>query len=220
MDETVKFDAAAQAAKQVRSAIAGLVEKRQELEASRDELQARIKELRELPLSRADLKKTIFDFIDTQGHAHLHRGSLHAAVAAFAFPRGGGRNRIPPFKGQEAFNLAQRTAPLCLADLDQLAGLPHDLASRVVADDAVSLYSVGRETFAHACFFFGQIMKDRIEENFDALVPGDYAFDEVLGAASSEEDRRREIDSSQAKVTGLSVEIEKIGQQLRELRAD
>ncbi len=200
-------------AETIREHVSELQNARAELADARDALAAEIEAIHSAPIGPADALQFCMDYIDSRAKAYVgHFDHLAKALDELAWPR---RRDVPA--GAAGF---AKGAPLCLRDVD--AGLSGDWQA-ITAHFADGLRFFGSGTPGHrfdeaAYFFFGDIIKSKLRENFDQLysgapVPAEYA--ELSIAA-----RRERIASLVAKRNTLDADIAGIDAELATIRTD
>ena len=218
MPRDVKLDAAMIAADTVREAVAGLTAKRRALAAELAELTEHTERLLSLPVRRDDARRFIFDAIDRIGAEFPHESGWDRSFAAFAYPKGDARKQTPRF----SFARPQESAsPLTLRDIEQAsAGGAQEIEhvfGRGCTDFFIGDGNLGMGAVCRTYFFFGDIIKQRIEEHFDALFP-------YFNAAQAEDEstvaeRRVLIDANRQRASAIELQVSEIRSQLVKLGA-
>lgn len=212
---TIDIDDVASAAKKVRETVAALRSRQAELAQRRADLLSITKALRALPVTRDDARQFVFDTIDTIGAAFIPRSGIAKALECFAFPAGTGRTWAAPAKGIHHEKLF---APLCLRDIEEMEIRGREGVESILGDDANMLAGAAQlNPIGPYCFFFGDILKARISEHFDALFPERFKFAGDSGAQSSIAERRAEIAKAEEELAELDRQESEVRQQLRAL---
>lgn len=218
MTDVSNMKQARDAAKVVREAITTLTARRSELESDRDGLVSRNQTLMTLPVTREDAKQFILGTVDRQSEEFIDLADWGANFRAFALPQGDGREqrRQVATKGD-----GKAAGPLSLMDIDQANSGGQLGLNHVVGSDFRSFFYGGRRLDDMApsrlCFFFGDLIKNKIDQHFDELFPS--VISSHPDAAISVAARRAEVDANNARLVALGVEVKAIDGQLRELGA-
>jgi hypothetical protein len=214
----VKFSEAARAAQRVREAVAELRAQATALETERDTVRQRIDDLRLLPLAPEDVKQFMSDTIDRCGDAYMASSGLDVFVQAFAFPRGRGRAGLEI--GVNPDDPRHEPQPVCIRDLEQADRDGVGRLGSLLGERVFDVFAKGSMGHSGAfCFFFGDLLKQRIADHFDRLFPRRFNFEHVPGADETLASRRTEIAANLARIAGLETQITNVRSQLRELEA-
>jgi len=206
----INFNAAEEAAKSLRTATADLRSQRSKLQDQKDGLHAQREALYSQALSKADAKQFLFDYIDAWAQQYLERGKLDDLFQMIATP-----NRDKAFA--EANNL---TVPfLCLRDVETVlysGELPR--ARTVFGTSPLPIFGDGiammnASYIGSACFLFGDLVKAKLEQYFDAKYPEPNPG--VVGAPVAE--RRALIQELDRQIGELDSGINQIDAKLRQL---
>lgn len=202
---------------EVKDYVAARRAKRKDLLSERLELRAERDALLDAPLDRADAKQFIFDYIDARAAEYPARVGLLDVFESVAYPR-----RFPwPSPGSIRPGLG-KAAPLRMRDIGPaLTGSDSDqeniFAGGLRFFGAAS--TINKNTDFAAYFFFGDIIKAKIETHFDAMFPNYILADaELVGPPISE--RRVRIESLESKIEAIDAEIEEIDAEMRDLVPD
>ncbi|HFS0984502.1 TPA: hypothetical protein ACHY13_004990 [Pseudomonas aeruginosa] len=206
----INFNAAEEAAKSLRTATADLRSQRSKLQALKDSLHAQREALYLQALSKADAKLFLFDYIDAWAEQYLARGVLDDLFQMIAAP-----NRDKTFA--EANNL---TVPyLCLRDVETVlysGEMPKGQSifkafPLPIFGDGIAMMNASH--IGAACFFFGDLVKAKLEQYFDAKYPEPNP--DVVGAPMAE--RRALIQELDRQIGELDSGINQIDARLRQL---
>lgn len=203
----LNFGAALKAATQVKSMIANLRSRRDELQAEEEALTKRNEVLLSMPVSHEEKKQFVFDFIDREAAKFLPRAAK--SLAGVASPNG--LNRPKPANGTQPKHL-------CLRDVDYVLSGGFEQAEHVLGhtnffhhpEDGVHIWAAPR-----LYYFFGDIIKKKIADNFDELVP------QSLNGSSNEGpsivEKRAEINEACKRIAEIQAELTVIRHSLNDL---
>lgn len=204
-------------AEEIREQVAALNSSKSDLMNSRAALVAERNDILDAPLAKADIKAFIHRYIDAQAAQYPLLSGLDRTFNSFAYPRG--ESRLSPNIGDGR----RRTAPpFALRDVDKVFGDTSLLnGSNAVFGQYLDLVmdseGIMRNTGNGLCFFFGEAIKEKLGEWFDAHFAGFEKTDESRIGPPIAERRKRlaEIDKA---ISALDVQIGNVTAQLSELR--
>ena len=164
----INFGAADEAAQLLRKATDDLRKQRSTLQEQVDGLNAQREGLYLQALSKADAKQFLFDYIDAWAEQYLARGKLDELFQIVANP-----------KRDEDFAKANNlTVPyLCLRDIEiVLASGDVPQGGQLFRKNPLPVFGEGTANMhasyiGSACFFFGDLIKAKLEKYFDARYP-------------------------------------------------
>lgn len=200
-------------AEAIREHIGGLQRQRASLVEQRERANAEVESLWNAPISREEALAFCCDYIDVLGAAYpATAGNFAALFDRVAWPR---RYDVPP--GGVPGN--SKGAPLNLRDVDR--GLSADYCTRDESfSGGLSFFGVHAgfmRTDAAAYFFFGDIIKQRIAEQFDAFYPRP-ANSDAGESWPPIADRRARIAELEAEIESLNAALAGIEAELKEIR--
>lgn len=206
----INFNAAEEAAKSLRTATADLRSQRSKLQEQRHGLHAQREALYLQALSKADAKQFLFDYIDAWAKQYLERGKLDELFQIVAAP-----------KRDETFAQANNlTVPfLCLRDVETvLASGEMPKGQSIFRTHPLPIFGDGIATMhasyiGSACFFFGDLVKAKLEQYFDAKYPEPNP--DTVGAPVAE--RRALIQELDRQIGELDSGLNQIDAKLRQL---
>lgn len=196
----IKMDDAVEAMKTVKGVINELTIKKGELTEQKKQLEDRKQLLLTQPLSLADIKDFMFDFIDRKASEYPEKAGLDRLFKSIVYPP---RNPTPP-----------KPTALTLQDIDAVANggeamLFGNFGLRLfgAASDLMSKTDIG------AYFFFGDIIKEKIGHLFDDLCPA-YQPEDEANIGPSVADRRKELSQINADMIKIRTAVADIDHQL------
>jgi len=206
----INFNAAEEAAKSLRTATADLRSQRSKLQEQRDGLHAQREALYLQALSKADAKQFLFDYIDAWAKQYLERGKLDDLFQMIAAPK-----RDQDFA--KANNLA--VPHLCLRDVETVLAsgeMPKGQAifsafPLPIFGDGIAQMHAGY--IGAACFLFGDLVKAKLGQYFDARYPEPNP--DAVGAPVAE--RRALIQELDRQLGELDSGLNQIDAKLRQL---
>jgi len=185
------------------------------MRSSRESLAAQLKGLQDekhallsLPLNKADIKAFIFQVIDQRAGEFLSNPSGLWADSL-------SKTLYPKRDSYHEKNLGLRQgAPICLYDVDQAAGHKGSLPAEVFGAEKLGFIRPHALATAEQpfMFFFGDVLKAKIEAHFDELFPQGYS-DQVLTVAQ----RRTRLSEIETQIAGLLAKISEIDEVLARL---
>lgn len=206
----INFNAAEEAAKSLRTATADLRSQRSKLQEQRDGLHAQREALYLQALSKADAKQFLFDYIDAWAKQYLERGKLDDLFQVIATPK---RDR----DFAKANNLTEPY--LCLRDIETVLE-PGETpkGGQIFGTSPLPIFGDGIATMhasyiGSACFFFGDLVKAKLEQYFDAKYPEPNP--DTVGAPVAE--RRALIQELDRQIGELDSGLNQIDAKLRQL---
>ena len=218
--ETINVTAAVQAAKQLNATVASLKARKAELVEQIAKLEESTQLLYRLPLRRSEAKDFILQTIDKVGAEFPGAAKWNHIFSGFAFPKGD----RPKQRDKVDLNPAtyeRSEKAICLQDLDAIS---KGNRSRVMGVEWVANFFSGAGDLdamdaRRVYFFFGDIIKEKIEKHFDQLFPEleRLPFSGVKPGLPSIEQRRTDIENNSQNIDKLSEELERIDGQLKEL---
>lgn len=207
------FEGALEAAKLIREAATQLRSERSALQAKCVDLKAERESLLSLPVVREDAKQFILDTIDRIAAEFIEFDGWDHKFKRFAFPRGTSRRQTP------RFDLMQPNAPvspLTLRDIEQAEDGGHETLCSVLGSDVGSFLFGTRDNLvtspSRIYFFFGDVIKAKIEEHFETLFPQYGVPDE-----SSIEQRRARLSAIDRELIDVARRIKEIDGKLSEI---
>ncbi len=223
----VNVSEALKAANQFQQAIAQLAARGEELQAEVRELEERNALLYRAPLKKEEVKAFMLDSVDQMASQFISSAGWATLVKRFAFPEGDRWPNGGPLNHESHSGRAQHADAISLQDLKKvgpgsgvnglvaLLGTDHEKLN-FLGDGSTAAPLDGRAM----CFFFGDLVKAKIERHFDRLCPElkssqPWRRGEVL----SIEQRQAEIASNAARIQALLSEREDVTAKLEELRA-
>lgn len=203
----IKFDAAEDAASNLRKAIDDLRQQREQLKQQLAEHEAQRDALYLQPLSKADAKQFLFDYIDGWAANWLSQGALDDLFAKVAKPK----------RDAQWASANKISDPwLCLRDIEQvMAGeIPstgHVFNLKVLPIFGGALTGMNDSYIGGACFFFGDLLKAKLGEYFDQK----YCVGHPAGMACEPvTDRRASISTLDGQISELLAAIKMIDDKL------
>lgn len=217
------------AAERAHQLAATLQDRRMGLDAERKSLRQRNDHIRRLPLRRDDAKEALTMSIDHLARGFKGRVRWKDLFSRFAWPQ---RSYAP---SNTMTDPSRRARPMCLADIEDAAKFGSGSVFNLGAATLVTGELDGRVPMVDAlCFFFGDAIKRKIEEEFDEMFP-DYSqhsprgrgFEEDWAWLSTTEaeraspvgERRVEIARNDERIAALDAQIDEIDCNLSRLRA-
>lgn len=206
----INFGAAEEAAKSLRKAATDLRAQRSELQEQVDGLNAKREALYLQALSKADAKQFLFDYIDSWAEQYLASGKLEVLFQVMAVPC-----RDEQFA--KANNLT--VSYLCLRDVEiVLASGEMPKGKSIFRTHPLPIFGEGiaqmnASYIGAACFFFGDLVKTKLEQYFDAKYPEPNP--ETVGAPVTE--RRALIQELDRQIGELNSGIGQIDAKLSQL---
>lgn len=204
-------------AEQLRQFVAERTQRRAELEQERGKIEARRHELLHLPVSREDAKQFIFDYIDVRAMEYPQLAKWPAVFDQVAYPR-----RSNQYSSEARSPSTGRTAPLCLADIR--AGLEDSPPGHFATfENGLQFFGSGsqinqRADYA-AYFFFGDVIKAKIDAHFDAFFPGYHPDDSArIGPPIAE--RVAELQKLEERLAEIGDEETSIARELAQVRPE
>ncbi len=193
----------------IKNMIVGIKQERVTLLSLRETLEKEKHALYLQPLCKADVKEVIIDFIDREAKRYLNSGELKTQVIErIAFPRGDAPNTLPK----------PHNAAINLYQLDEGVNSDYGFNSLVFGPNSLNIfngYALSTGNRSGLCFYFGDILKKKIEEHFDDLFPADWdSFKPGLPLI----ERREKIAEINTKIDSLNVKIKEYDGHLRELQ--
>lgn len=176
--------------------------------STREALLAQKDDLFLQPLAKEDIKKIIFDYIDRQAQLYLEGGGMSDIINGLALPS----RRIGTANAVNA-----RNAALNLYDLDN--GVKPSGFFEAYIFNFENLPIFNGYAFSHGaktdlCFFFGDVIKKKIEDHFDAFFPTGWdSYKPGLALAA----RRPIIADLEAQIASVDAIIEDFESHLRDL---
>lgn len=203
-DFTTDIQAIADAAKNTIASIkAELATKK----ANRDSLLKQKETLALQPLAKEDIKQFIFDHIDNLAQVYLERGSMSTLIKTVAFPPRTIETDFPKPLNR-AVNLYERDNGI------RPYGKLHTYIFNV---DKLPIFN--GQQFSHGendalYFFFGDVIKQKIDAHFDAYFPSDWdSYNPGLPLAQ----RRPLIAELDAQIADANAAIKELETHLRNL---
>ena len=203
----IKFDAAEDAASNLRKAIDDLRQQREQLKQQLAEHEAQREALYLQPISKADAKQFLFDYIDGWAAQWLSHGALDDLFAKVAKPN----------RDAEWASANQISDPwLCLRDIEhvmsgELPSTGHVFNLKVLPIFGGALTGMNDTYIGGACFFFGDLLKTKLGEHFDQK----YCVGHPVGMACEPvADRRESISALDGQISELLAAIKMIDDKL------
>ena len=203
----IKFDAAEDAASNLRKAIDDLRQQREQLKQQLAEHEAQREALYLQPVSKADAKQFLFDYIDGWAAQWLSHGSLDDLFARVANPRR---------DAEWAKNHNISDSWLCLRDIEHVVAGDIPESRPVFGVNALPLFGGAltgmNDTYiGGACFFFGDLLKAKLGEYFDQK----YCVGHPAGMfCEPVADRRESISTLDGQISELLAAIKMIDDKL------
>lgn len=220
-DITAKaVNAAKKAASDVRTACELLRTKRNALRSEMSQVKARNEYILRLPLTREDAKQFVLSTIDEMGSDFPKKANWGRVFEHFAYPQNG-----------REYGRQMLQAPLCLHDVESVEGKGEiGVVSRLgLGLNRDSLFNglvmnMPANDTSRFCFFFGDLIKAKIEEHFEEFFP-DFTkeprtarfvkenshFDfESPDLQISAADRRAEVEANRQRIVALGHQIVEI----------
>jgi hypothetical protein len=207
----IDFKTAADAATEVRKAIIAMKAQRDELNAEKHALLKEKNDLYRMPLSKEDIKQFIFEWIDKSAEFYPENSGWNSLIRDISLPR-----RDPSFAKNNDL-----PAALTLFDVEQAYGENFDAEglSRQVFGmtkfDFCNIYAMSRGGTNGICFFFGELIKAKIDLYFDRFFPGNHAQGKEGPPVA---DRYAMIEKLNVSIKRLSANIADIDSKLSLLR--
>lgn len=205
-------------AEEIRQQVASLTASRSELLDQRATLVDEQNAVLDAPLSSADIKAFVGQYIDAQAAEYPRRSNMAGMFSSLAYPRGD--SRLEPSKGDGRHRGAP---PFALRDADRVFSDP-DLVSGSTAifgkvlDLVMDSEGLMRNSDYGLCFFFGDIIKAKLAEQFDARFTGYKPADqERIGPPIAA--RRERLAVIAKAIAALDEQIANVTAQISELRA-
>lgn len=198
---------AADAAVEVRKAVAALNEQRGSLVGEMVKLQDERDKLYRDPVAREDVKQFIFDSIDHASRNYLEVENWASALKKFAYPK-----RDEMWKERQGISTPMLTLTDVEKGFDSVSG---GLNRQVFGRESFSWMNGNALSMSSPpvmCFFFGDMIKSKIDEHFDSLFPP-YHDLPVLRV----KDRYVEIARIDGELAQLKAEVAEVDTQLRQL---
>ena len=203
----INFGAADQAAESLRKAAGDLRKQRSELQRKMDGLKAERNGLYLQALNKADAKQFLFDYIDAWSEQYLVHGTLDKLFLCMAKPN----------REAGSFDENLTGALLCLRDIEVVLAPGGILNDRQVFGKSLPVFgAVPGEMIGYigsACFFFGDLVKAKLGQYFDARYPEPSPND--VGAPVAE--RRVLIHTLDSQIGELQDAIGQINDKLDQL---
>lgn len=203
----IKFDAAEDAASNLRKAIDDLRQQREQLKQQLAEHEAQREALYLQPISKADAKQFLFDYIDGWAAQWLSCGALDDLFAKVAKPN----------RDAEWASANKISDPwLCLRDIEhvmsgELPSTGHVFNLKVLPIFGGALTGMNDTYIGGACFFFGDLLKAKLGEYFDQK----YCVGHPTGMACEPvADRRESISTLDGQISELLAAIKMIDDKL------
>lgn len=211
MTDALNITEAVKAAKKVAAVVSTLLSQRTELQEQRKAFEEEVARLRAEPVSNEDAKQFIFDLIDKGAEEFLEKSNWESIFHAIAFPCS---------QDQEMKFVAGRVGliPLSMSAIDEAmagssekaGGMLRNANLRLFLDDRLSASSTLR-----AYFFFGDLIKAKVEQYFDKFYPvynagGPNPTDPLIK-------RRARVIELGKGIAAIDKSIEEIQRQLAEL---
>lgn len=223
--EISPLSAAIEAAKQINAVVAALEARRGELTLDLRSVESEIALLWRMPLTRAEVKELALESVDALASEFVSGARWSDIVAPFAAPAGRRpRNDGPILHEQSSF--ANHETAINLLDLDAIHnganfrnGLQRILGAEREIDFFTGLDQGPSAAARRAAFFFGDIIKSKIEVYFDRLLPplvGKNGARQPSPELSVEE-RRARIDDHEARAEDLRSQIAAVELELSQL---
>lgn len=214
--QSSEVESAINAAKQLKATYAALKTRRDGVQLEVDRIDERIQTLRRMPIQRDEAKAFIFGHIDYLARRFPQDAQLSKVFAAYAAPAKG---------------VGNEHRALCLEDMDK--------AKQNGADAVIDLplaqnfFAGGRQLEGptgsskaqedipaldarRVYFFFGDIIKKKIDQYFDSLFPTRHYATEGDGALTIEK-KREEIGKLSAQREDLAQQLATFDEQLQTL---
>lgn len=217
--------AAIEAAKQINSVVSKLEAARDEFANALKTVEGEIAVLWRMPLTRDEVKALALQTVDSLAAEFISNAKWADIVAPFAAPAGNRPRNDGPVSLEQGTFTKHGTA-INLQDVDALARFSTfsgGLKRLLGTDDEIDFFT-GRDQgpsadARRACFFFGDIIKSKIEKHFDRLLP---RLDAKNGAkqASPElsiEQRRDMIEQCESRADELRSQIAAVDLELDQL---
>lgn len=205
----IKFDAAESAANNLRQAISDLRKQRDQLNQQLEAHEAERETLYLQPVSKADAKQFLFDYIDAWAAQWLNANGLDRLFGILAQP-----------KRDAAFaKLHNLTSPhLTLLDVETVMARSIPAAGQVFGVEPLPVFGGAltgmNDTYiGGACFFFGDVLKAKMGEYFDQKYSEHMAG--VAGLPVAE--RRQSIAVLDGQISELLAAVKMIDGKLNEL---
>lgn len=200
-------------ADQVRAFIESRQKCRDELQLQRTALEARRDALLAMPLCRDDAKQFICDYIDARATEYPKLAGWGALFGKVAYPL-----RYGWASPDSVSSETGKRAPICLRDVDDALGSFE--GDQRTFEGGLQFFgaasTVSTRTDYAAYFFFGDIIKARIVEHFDAFFPNYHPADAArIGPPIAE--RRAELQRLAEATAAIDDELAKIAAELAEL---
>ncbi len=201
-------------AQQLQGYIREQQERRDALHLDRTTLVGERDALLSAPLGKDDVKQFIFDYIDARAAEYPKLADWAGLLDSVAYPR----------RYMWHSNLRTETgkpAPLCLRDVDAaVRGTPSEHLATF--EDGLRFFGAGHQINLRsdlaAYFFFGDLIKNRIAENFDAFFGGYHSADACrIGPPIAE--RRTALAEIDRRLGEIDAEIASIDSDVRQLSA-
>lgn len=202
-------------AEQLHQFVAERTQRRAALEQERAKIEARRQELLNLPVTREDAKQFIFDYIDLRAMEYPQLAAWPAVFDRVAYPR-----RHDQYSTEARNPRTGRTAPLCLADIR--AALEDSPPGHLgTFEGGLQFFGAGTQinqrTDYAAYFFFGDIIKAKIDAHFDAFFPGYHPGDAArIGPPIAA--RVAELQKLEARLSEIGDEDAGIARELAQVR--
>lgn len=198
---------------QVRAFIDSHQQIRDELQTERAALEARRESLQSMPLCRDDIKQFVCDYIDARAAEYPKLAGWGSLFEKVAYPL-----RYGWASSDSVSSETGKRAPLCLRDVDEALGSFE--GDQRTFENGLQFFgaasTVNTRTDYAAYFFFGDLIKARIVEHFDALCPNYHPADASrIGPPIAE--RRAELERLAKAISGIDDELTRITAELAEL---
>lgn len=192
-----------------KSAIAEINEELGIQKANRESFLKQKENLFLQPLPKEDIKLLIFDYIDKQAQLYLDHGGMSGLINALCFPRRNMENDFPKPLNKAA-NLYELDMGLALRSDGSL----HSYIFETSVLPIFNGYAFSRGVKMDLCFFFGDVLKEKIDAHFDTFFPANWDNYQP-GLPLSE--RRPLIANLDAQITALNTTIKELESHLRTL---
>lgn len=156
------------------------------------------------PLTKADIKQAIFDYIDRQAQLYLQNGGMAGIINSLALPTRRTENSLPK----------PRNRAVNLYELEE--GVKPNGGFQSYIFDMENLPIFNGYAFSHGakadlCFFFGDVIKQKIDAHFDAFFPSDWdSYKPGLPLA----ERRPQIADLDAQIATVDATIKQLEKNL------
>ena len=204
------IEAALGAARLLMAEVHALEVRKSVLLAKIEPIKQRNLRLWRMPCTRAEVLKRVFDYVDASAAEFPRKANWAGVFRSFAYPD------VPRPSNGGALRLETHTwhtsdTPINLQDVH--TGVRGNRGA-ILGEAEGDAFEQSR-TF----FFFGDIIKAKIEQHFDRLLPELKASNgaEQESPQLTLEKRRAEIDENDALIAGLREEIDQVDRQLDEL---